>query len=88
MVERTGTIKDEKMSTKSIGYYKDAWNRFERNKAAAVALVLIEYRFHYFWPIQKKYDLPNQDKIIVNYFRLPPQNAILEKLGILMVVKN
>ena len=41
LVERTGTIKDEKMSTKSIGYYKDAWNRFKRNKAAVVALVLI-----------------------------------------------
>lgn len=85
LVERTGTIKDEKMSTKSIGYYKDAWNRFKRNKAAVVALVLIGIIvfFTIFGPYMKKYDLSNQDKIIANYFReLPPKMPFFEKLGI------
>jgi oligopeptide transport system permease protein len=85
LVQRTGDIKDEKLSTKPIGYYKDAWLRFKRNKAALVATVMIAIIvfFTIVGPYMKSYDLPNQDKIVANYFReLPPKIPGLEKLGI------
>ena len=34
-------IKDEAFKTKPIGYYKDAWLRFKKNKASVVAAVII-----------------------------------------------
>ena len=40
-VNRDRTLHDEKLQTKPIGYFKDAWMRFTRNKSALVAFVLI-----------------------------------------------
>ena len=37
----TGEIHDQKLETKPIGYFKDAWNRFKKNKASIVATVII-----------------------------------------------
>ena len=38
---------DEKFSTKSVGYFKDAWRRFRKNKASLTALVIIILLFIY-----------------------------------------
>ena len=40
-VKRDEKIHDEKIQTKAIGYFGDAWRRFVRNKSAVVAFVLI-----------------------------------------------
>lgn len=32
---------DEKMTTKPIGYYRDAWNRFKKNKASVSAAIIM-----------------------------------------------
>ncbi|MGI6768172.1 MAG: ABC transporter permease [Bacilli bacterium] len=85
LADRTKEYQDDIISTKPISYYKDAWLRFKRNKAALVASVLlgIILFFTIFGPHMKKYDLPNQDKIVANYFReLPPKIPGLEKIGI------
>lgn len=40
-IQQDEKIHDEKIKTKPIGYFKDAWLRFVRNKSAVVAFVLI-----------------------------------------------
>ena len=40
-VQQDRMIHDERIKTKPIGYFKDAWLRFVRNKSAVVAFVLI-----------------------------------------------
>ena len=38
---RDEKIHDEKIQTKAIGYFMDAWLRFRKNKSAVVAFTLI-----------------------------------------------
>ena len=40
-IQQDEKIHDERIRTKPIGYFKDAWLRFVRNKSAVVAFVLI-----------------------------------------------
>lgn len=83
--QNTITKDDQSMSSNPIGYYKDAWLRFKKNKPALVATVLIGIVlfFTLFGPYMKRYDLPNRDMKMANYFReLPPKIPGLEKLGI------
>ena len=40
-IQQSEKIHDERIKTKPIGYFKDAWLRFVRNKSAVVAFVLI-----------------------------------------------
>ena len=40
-IQQDEKIHDERIKTKPIGYFKDAWLRFVRNKSAVVAFVLI-----------------------------------------------
>ncbi len=41
LVQENEKISDVKLSTKPVGYFKDAWNRFRKNRASVVALVII-----------------------------------------------
>jgi oligopeptide transport system permease protein len=41
LVERDSKILDEAFQTKAIGYYKDAWFRFRKNKASVVAAIIL-----------------------------------------------
>ena len=41
LVQKDRRITDQKLETKSIGYFKDVWLRFKRDKSAVVAFVLI-----------------------------------------------
>lgn len=34
-------IADEPLESKEIGYYRDSWNRFKKNKASVVAFIII-----------------------------------------------
>ena len=40
-VQAKEKIHDEKLQTKPIGYFKDAWLRFRKNRSAVVAFTLI-----------------------------------------------
>ena len=37
------TIRDKKLETKPIGYFKDAWLRFRKNKGSVVAFGIIAF---------------------------------------------
>lgn len=39
--QKGAKLYDAKLETKPIGYFKDAWIRFRRNKSAVVAFILI-----------------------------------------------
>ena len=58
-VQQDRTIHDERIKTKPIGYFKDAWLRFTRNKSAVVAfiLILILVVFAIVVPIFSPYDV-------------------------------
>lgn len=77
-------ITDKPLETKQIGYYKDAWNRFKKNKVSLVAFVIIciIMFFIVFGPYMKRYSEPKNksDGIKIGY--LTPRVKILEKLGI------
>ena len=40
-VQQNERLHDQKLETKPIGYFQDAWNRFRKNKSAVVAFALI-----------------------------------------------
>ena len=78
-------ILDQPLETKEIGYYKDSWNRFKKNKASLVAFIIIciVLIFVAFGPYMKKYDLPKTnatDALRLGY--LTPKIPVLEDLGI------
>lgn len=77
---------DEKFSTKSVGYFKDAWRRFKKNKASLVALIIIIILFIYalFGPLftNRTYqDAYQTDVKLQNYQYLRPKIALLEGSG-------
>lgn len=78
-------IKDIPLETKEIGYYRDSWNRFKKNKASLTAFVIIclILFFIIFGPYMKSYTLPQRDEINARRLAyLPPRIPLLEKMGI------
>lgn len=78
-------IKDLPLETKEIGYYRDSWNRFKKNKASFVAFIIIciIMVFVVFGPLLKPYKLPDEDPNAARRFRyLEPKIPFLEKFGI------
>lgn len=78
-------IKDQPLETIEIGYYKDSWNRFKKNKASLVAFIIICFIFFLviFGPSLKKYTLPQDNEIDAQRLQfLTPKIPGLEKLGI------
>jgi oligopeptide transport system permease protein len=43
LVEREDFRFDEEFKTKPIGYYKDAWLRFKKNKASVIASIIMSF---------------------------------------------
>ena len=76
-------IYDKPLETKEISYYRDAWNRFKRNKASVVAFAIICILFFFviFGPHFKNYKYPG---IALGHRigLLPPKIKGFEKLGI------
>ena len=58
-IQQDEKIHDERIKTKPIGYFKDAWLRFVRNKSAVVAFILIVILvlFAIIVPIFSRYDV-------------------------------
>lgn len=86
LVQKNQVLLDEALKTKPIGYYKDAWNRFRKNKASFVAMFFILFIlfFTIVGPLMKVYDLPSVSAIEANRLReLPPKVPFLKNFGIL-----
>lgn len=68
-------IRDEKLKTKPIGYFRDAWLRFRKDKSAVVAfaLIMILLLFSLIVPFFSHYDVSFRD----GYYK-----TVLPRLGI------
>ena len=73
---RAETIKDNKPKTKPVGYFRDAWRRFKKNKASIVALCIIValMLFAIFTPIFSAFKMAFSDSVYSN--RLPKSGAL------------
>lgn len=79
-------IADIPLETKEIGYYKDSWNRFKKNKASLVAfyILVVVLTFVAIGPYLRGYDLPQTNPIEAPRLgNITPRVPIIEKLGIL-----
>ena len=74
-------IHDKKLDTKPIGYFKDAWIRFRKNKSSVVAacIILILVVFALVVPIFSPFTVEDRDGY---YKTVLPRNELLAPLGI------
>ncbi|MBO5109251.1 MAG: ABC transporter permease [Clostridia bacterium] len=83
--QRDANIKDKKLETKPIGYFKDVWIRFRKNKSSVVAaiiiLILVLYAILVPMVAENSYTLALRDTTYLNYAKLPPKAPGLEWLG-------
>ena len=77
----SGDIHDTKLETKPVSYFRDALNRFARNKASIVAAAIIAFLllFSIFAPIFSDYSVAYED---ARYAYCRPRNKIMYNLGI------
>ena len=76
-VDRDGIIHDKKFETKPIGYFKDVFLRFSRNKSSVIAaiIILVLVLYAIFVPIfcETTYSRALTDTMYLNYSKLPPK---------------
>ena len=74
-------IKDQKFEDKPIGYFKDAWLRFRKNKASIVAacIILLIVIFAVVTPF---FDTGTGTKFDTYYAKKTPRNLFLSNFGI------
>lgn len=74
-------IHDAKFETKPVGYLKDAWNRFKKNKASVVAaiIIILIVLFGIIYPFTTTKKLSENN---VEYSLMRPKNEFLSKFGI------
>ncbi|MBO4885324.1 MAG: ABC transporter permease, partial [Clostridia bacterium] len=77
---RDEKIHDEKIQTKAIGYFMDAWLRFRKNKSAVVAftLIVILVLFAIIVPFISHYDVSFREGY---YATMLPRNSLFTPLG-------
>ena len=80
LIRQDEKIHDEKIQTKPIGYFKDAWLRFVRNKSAVVAfaLIVILVLFAIIVPFISEYDVSFRSGY---YKTIQPKNRLFAPLG-------
>lgn len=74
-------LTDKKFDDKPIGYFKDAWIRFRKNRASVIAAVIIALVVLYAFlaPLL----LSHESSFMVAYYaKKPPRNVALSRLGI------
>lgn len=81
-----GRLHDQKLDTKPVGYFRDAFNRFKRNKASLVAaiiiLLLVVYAIVGPWLVNGDFQQAYQSEtVLVKYKELPPRLKFLTGLG-------
>ncbi len=76
-----GNIHDKKLETKPVSYFRDALNRFAKNKASILATVIIGILvlFAIVAPIVSPYQVADED---ANYAYVLPKNNLFYNLGI------
>ena len=74
-------IHDKKLDTKPIGYFKDAWIRFRKNKSsvAAACIIIVLVVFAIVVPFISPYTVEDRDGY---YKTVLPRNELLAPLGI------
>ena len=79
-VSRTEKIHDQKLDTKPIGYFKDAWIRFRKNKSSVVAFAIIMFLilFAIFGPMLSNYTLSDRDGF---YITALPKSKFFSQFG-------
>lgn len=79
--EKDSVIRDKKLDAKPVGYFKDAFRRFKKNKASLVAafIILFLVLFALFAPIFAQYSVSFSDPIYRNRI---PKSIALSKIGI------
>lgn len=72
---------DQKLDTKPVGYFKDAFNRFRRNKASVFAAIIIGLLVLYaiIAPLVSQYTVKYND---VNFRYTLPKSPVSEALGL------
>lgn len=75
------TLRDKKLDTKPVTYFRDALNRFAKNKASIVAAIIIAILvlFALIGPICSAYTVSYED---ASYAYVLPRNNLFLKLGI------
>ena len=85
-VPMEGREHDKKLESKPVGYFRDAFNRFCRNKASVVAAIIIFILMLYaiFVPIlcENNYTRALTDTMYLNYGKLPPKSSALAWTGL------
>lgn len=78
-------IADKPFETKQVGYYRDAWNRFVKNKVSLIAFIIIciLFFFVFFGPIMKKEHSSVSKNDLEKFSMLPPKSKIFSKMGFL-----
>ena len=76
-----GNLHDKKLETKPVTYFRDALNRFAKNKASIVATIIIAILvlFAIIAPIVTPYQVSDAD---INYAYVLPKNQLFRDLGI------
>ena len=76
-----GNLRDKKLETKPVSYFRDALNRFAKNKASILATVIIGILvlFAILGPVISPYSVSYED---INYAYVLPRNELFYKLGI------
>lgn len=62
------TLHDQKLETKPVGYLRDAFHRFRKNKGSIIAacIILLLVLFAIFAPVASKYELSEKDTYYTN----------------------
>ncbi|HKL95605.1 MAG TPA: ABC transporter permease [Haploplasma sp.] len=84
LVDPNKIFYDEQFQTQGTGYYKDAYNRFKKNKASVVAAIILIILF--FLTIFGPLFSPHNSKYVNNElkeYQLPARVQLIEKLGFL-----
>ena len=79
-------LHDQKFDTKQISYFRDAFNRFCKNKSSVVAgiIILALVLYAVFVPIfcETSYSRALTDTTYLNYTKLAPRNQLFVSLGL------
>ncbi|MBR4082363.1 MAG: ABC transporter permease [Clostridia bacterium] len=91
-VPEEGRMHDKKLESKPVSYFRDAFNRFCRNKSSVVAacIILVLILYAIFVPIfcENNYTRALTDTNYLNYSKLPPKAAWLGLDGTSKVTEN
>ena len=81
LADRGDHIKDQKFDDKPIGYFKDAWRRFCKNKASIVAAIII-LMIVIFAIVTPFFNTGTGTSFDTRYAKKGPRNVFLSQFGI------